>query len=449
MTYPTDISPTDISRRRLLGLSLGLGAAAALGLAGCGGSDQPTASTGNGNGGKDYTGPKVQLNLWNGFTGGDGDIFKKLVDQFNGEHANIAISVATYKWEDYYAKLPGAVSSGNGPDVAVMHIDMLATFAARRVIQPIDDVASALGLSEADFATTVWKGGLYQGKRYGIPLDMHPVGLYYNKALLQKAGLDPNKPPQNRADLEAALAELKKAGIQGFWVSPFQFTGGMTAYSLVYQFGGALYNADATKATFNSDQAVEAVTWLTGLISAGHSPTNVGQDADYLALKSGKNAFNVNGIWQVNDLKKSPDVQWGVAPLPQIGTKKAVWANSHNFTIVQQRNVEQNKVSGAKVFINWLSQHSLDWAAGGQVPARNSVRDDPKFKDLAEMNTLAAELPDAAFPPAAPGIGDVTKLFYDAVNEAVLGKKQPKQALDDGVAKADKLLEDNRKKYGS
>src|SRR5258707_306763 len=141
-----------------------------------------------------------------------------------------------------------------------------------------------------------------------------------NKTLFQQPGLAPAKPPTDRAEFEAALAALKKAGIQGFWISPFQFTGGMTAYSLVHQFGGALYNADATKAAFNSDQAVEAVTWLTKLVADGHSPANVGQDADYLALKSNKNAFNVNGIWQVNDLKKSPEVQWGVAAVPQIGT---------------------------------------------------------------------------------------------------------------------------------
>ena len=137
------IDRAEVSRRRLLGLGVGLGAAATLGLAACG-DDDDAGSSGGGNGGKDYTGPKVSLNLWNGCTGGDGDIFKKLVDQFNTEHNNIAITVATYRWEDYYAKLPGAVSSGNGPDIAVMHMDQLATFAARKVIQPVDDVASAL-----------------------------------------------------------------------------------------------------------------------------------------------------------------------------------------------------------------------------------------------------------------------------------------------------------------
>ncbi|XTZ16149.1 ABC transporter substrate-binding protein [Micromonospora echinospora] len=437
----------EMSRRRLLGLGVGLGTAATLALTGCGGDDEePTAS---GNGGKDYTGPKVDLKLWNGFTGGDGEIFKKLVEKFNAEHSNIAVAVTTYQWDDYYSKLPGAVSGGAAPDIAVMHMDQLATFAARGVITELDDVAKTLELTEADFAPTVWAGGLYNDKRYGIPLDMHPLGFYYNKALMQKAGLDPEKPPTTRDDYTAALTELKKSGVQGFWVSPFQFTGGMTFYSLLHQWGGSLFDADAAKATFNSDPAVEACTWLVDMIKQGHSPANVGQDADYLAFKGGKNAFNWNGIWQINDLKKSPDVQWGVAPLPQIGSKPAAWANSHNFTIVKQRSTNADKVAGAKVFINWLSQHSLEWAAGGQVPARKAVREDAGFRALTEVNALAPEIDYAAFPPAAPGIGEVLTTFYTSFNEAVLGKKSPKQALDDGVAKADKQLADNRKKYGN
>ncbi|MEU5947051.1 ABC transporter substrate-binding protein [Micromonospora sp. NPDC047465] len=437
----------EMSRRRLLGLGLGLGAAASLTLAGCG--DDDSSGPAAGNGGKDYTGPKVDLKLWNGFTGGDGDIFKALVNQFNTEHQNIAVTIATYEWADYYAKLPGAASSGNGPDIAVMHMDQLATFAARGVITELDDVAKVLELSEADFAPTVWKGGLYNDKRYGIPLDMHPLGFYYNKGVMQKAGLDPAKPPATKDEYTAALTELKKSGVQGFWVSPFQFTGGMTFYSLLHQWGGSVFDAEATRATFNSDQAVEACTWLVDLIKQGHSPANVGQDADYLAFKSGRNAFNWNGIWQVNDLKKSPEIQWGVAPLPQIGSQPAAWANSHNFTIVKQRANDANKVSAAKVFINWLSQHSLDWAKGGQVPARKTVRDSADFKALAEVNALAPELEYAAFPPAAPGLGEVMTTFYNSFNEAALGKKSPRQALDDGAAKANKQLEDNRKKYGS
>ncbi|GAB3952464.1 hypothetical protein GCM10027614_56160 [Micromonospora vulcania] len=77
-----------------------------------------------------------------------------------------------------------------------------------------------------------------------------------------------------------------------------------------------------TKATFNSDPAVEACTWLVDMIKQGHSPANVGQDAEYLAFKSNKNAFTWNGIWQINDLKKSPEVQWGSPRCPRSAARR-------------------------------------------------------------------------------------------------------------------------------
>ena len=55
-----------------------------------------------------YTGPKVALPFWNGFTGGDGPFMKQLVDQFNAEHPNIEVTMNTMQWADYYQKLPAA-----------------------------------------------------------------------------------------------------------------------------------------------------------------------------------------------------------------------------------------------------------------------------------------------------------------------------------------------------
>ena len=445
----TSKGPPRMSRRSVLGL--GAAATAALTLGACKDSAQPGSDgnegaqpTSGGDGGK---GP-VQLTLWNGFTGGDGDIFKKLVDRFNKDHANIAVAVVVYKWADYYTKLPAAVASGNGPDLAVMHSDQLATNAARNVIMPLDDVASALKLPEGDFTPAVWKAGLYKNKRYGVPLDMHPLGFFYNKAVMQKAGLDPNKPPQTRDDYAAALAELKKSGLQGYWVTPFKFTGVLTFESLLWQFGGELFNADVSRAAYSSDAGVQALSWMVSMVTDGHSPKDVGQDADIIALKNGKNTFNWNGIWQINELAQVSGLEWGVAPLPQIGTQRAAWAGSHNFAIVQQRKPDPRKVDASKIFINWLSQHSLDWAQGGQIPARTSVRQEPGFAALKEVNLLAQQVDSLHFAPALPGVGEAIDTLDAAVNEAVLLKKPPKQALDDAAARADKILAENLKKYG-
>jgi multiple sugar transport system substrate-binding protein len=174
----------------------------------------------------------------------------------------------------------------------------------------------------------------------------------------------------------------------------------------------------------------------------------VAQDADLVALRNGKNALNWNGIWTINTLKEDKNLQWGAAPVPQIGTQKAVWAGSHQFVQFKQKTADQNKLTAGKVFINWISQQSLEWAKGGQVPARKEVRDSAEFKALPEQAALATQIDYVHYPPSVPGIGDAMNSINTAVNEAVLLRKEPAKALADAAAKANQILEQNRKKYG-
>ena len=295
----------------------------------------------------------------------------------------------------------------------------------------------------------MWQGGVYKGQRFGIPLDIHPLAFYWNKTLVSKAGLDPEKPPATKDDYEAALEQMKGKGVQGFWVSPFQFTGGFTFQSLMWQYGADSFDADLTKATFDSPESVDALTWLVSMTEKGYSPKNVGQDADYIAFKNSKNAFNWNGIWQINDLKSQSKIEWGVGPVPQIGSQKGVWGNSHQFVQLRQLKPDQNKQDASRYFINWVSQKSAEWATSGKIPAKKSVAEGAEFKALKEEYSLAPEAEYVHFPPAVPGIGDALAELYTAVNTAVLGKASPQQALSDGAAKATKILTDNKKKYGA
>ncbi|MDK7698022.1 extracellular solute-binding protein [Cutibacterium avidum] len=272
-------------------------AGAIVGLTACGGGKSAggTASDqASGSGGKTYDGPKVELTFWNGFTGGDGTFMKKLVNKFNSSHDNIKVTMQSMQWADLYKKLPTAVTAGKAPDVAVIHLDSVATMAARKSIQPLDDVAKALDLKGSDFAKVPWVAGIYRDVRYSIPPDVHPMGMFFNKTVMDKAGLDPNKPPQTQGDYMSALETLKSKGVAGHWASPFQFT------------------------------------------------------------------------------------------------------------IPTQRNGNSNRVDAAKVFVNWVSQQSLEWAKGGQIPARNSVRESDGFAKLTGQSTLAKQINDVVFPPNRP-----------------------------------------------
>ncbi|WP_377644939.1 ABC transporter substrate-binding protein [Oryzobacter terrae] len=441
-------TPRDLSRRMLLGSFGAVGAGAAL--AACSGTSTPPGaapSSGAFGQGATYSGPKVSLAFWNGFTGGDGPFMKKMVDEFNKANPNVTVSMNTLQWGDYYPKVPTAVASGSGPDVGIMHIDQLATNAARRVIIPLDEIASGLELTEGDFAPVVWNAGVYKDQRYGIPLDIHPLGFYGNTAQLTKAGVDGL--PTDRAGFEAAVKALQdKGGVKTpFWVTA-TWPAHLMFTSLIHQFGGGIYDEEGAKATFNSEAGVEALEWLRGFTQSGASPKNVSNDAQAVAFRQQRNSLTWDGIWMMNEWEKVQGLEWAASAIPTIGDRPAVWASSHNFVVTTQATKDPNKLAASRAFISYISERSIDWAKSGQVPARKSVRESADFTALKVQSTLAEQLPNVVFPPSVPGIGDVTSPTYEtAVNEVILGKKPSKAALDEAAKKADKLLADNRSKY--
>ncbi len=436
-----------LSRRNFLTLSAGAGAAGLLATA-CGGSSGPGASSGSTKKftGK-YTGPKVTLAYWNGFTGGDGPTMRKMVQDFNASHSNIEVKMTTIQWADYYQKVPAAVQNGKGPDVGIAHQDALAGLAARRSIQPLDDVATELHFQESDFVSAIWKGGIYKGKRYGIPLDVHCLAQYSNTSLLTKGGV-PTLPAKD-PEYTSALQKLKGAAVANpFWM-PTLWPAHLMFMSLVWQFGGEPWNGDGAKATFGSDAGQKALSWMVAQVKNGVSPKNVAIDTQYNAFKTSKDAVTWDGIWQINDLKTTaPTLKWALSFLPQIGDKPAVWSNGHNFVLMNQTKTDDNKQSAAKVFINYISTKSVEWAKSGMIPARNTVRDSSEFKALPQAE-LAKNIEALRFLPAVAGIGDVqTATLQDAVNKAVLLQRPVKEALTSAEAAANKMLEENRKKFG-
>jgi multiple sugar transport system substrate-binding protein len=390
----------------------------------------------------EYDGPAVTLSYWNGFTGGDGPFMEELVKQFQEEHDNIKIESNTIQWADFYQRVPAAVQAGKGPDVGAMHLDQLATHAARNIIVPLDDLAEGIGISEDDYTPEIWAAGIYNDKRYGIPLDVHSLAMYYNKEHFEKAGI--TEPPTDEASFMDALDKLKAAGYdQPFWM-PTLWPAHLIWLSLMWQQGEEPYG-DGTEAAYDSEAGVNALGWQRSIVEDGYSPDNVAIDTQYVAFKNGDTSITWDGIWQINDLEANK-VNYGIAPLPTIFDEQAQWANSHHFFISSQGAKDENKLAASQVFIAWMSEHSSDWAGSAMIPARLSEREGAAKFPQAPI----AEVIDAMhFLPPVPGLGGVqAESLEPAVANGVLGKEKPADALGAAASKATELMERNRESFG-
>ena len=405
-----------------------------------------TGTTGGATGGMAGC-PNVELQYWNPFTGPDGPFMGTLTDKFNASQQ--AIKVTMTSQSEYYAKLGTAAASDQLPDVAIVHADQLATQAFRNVIRPIDDIVGQMGLTEADYPPAVWAPGNIAGHRYSIPLDIHPMTMFYNEDLLKKAGL--TAPPKTREEFEKAAAAMTSGGNKGFDLTS-GFPANQIFQMLLTQFGGSVFNADGTAVAFNSDAGVQALQWMKDA-QAKYSEPKLEVDAELAAFKTGSTGMIWNGIWQTTSVTgKGVEFAGKATGVPQIGTKAATWAGSHQLTLPKHKTVDKCKDAGAAMFIKYVADNSVEWAKAGQIPANNKVRNSAEFKAVEPQASIAPSVEAAFFPPAGvPGITDANGAPLDEAVGAIMSGTATdiKSTLDKAATRANDILKQNKANYGT
>ena len=194
---------------------------------------------------------------------------------------------------------------------------------------------------------------------------------------------------------------------------------------------------------------MESLEWLLGFIKNGASPKNVSNDAQAVAFRQQRNSLTWDGIWMMNEWEKVDGLEWAAAPVPTIGDKPAVWASSHNFVVTTQAT-QGPEQAGRLAGVHLLHLGALDrvgQVGPGPGPQQRAgvagVRGADRAVDAgrpAAQRRLPADRCPASVTSRRP-------TYETAVNEVILGKKQPKAALDEAAKKADALLKANAAKY--
>src|SRR6056297_3586001 len=126
----------------------------------------------------------VTVEYWNLFGGGDAEFMDEIVAEFNAVHENIEVDVTRLEWEEYYTKLKTATASGNGPDIAISHVTRVKELADEGLIVSLDQLGENVGINWTEYNSNILSGAEINGEIYGVPLDTHPLVLYYNRELL-------------------------------------------------------------------------------------------------------------------------------------------------------------------------------------------------------------------------------------------------------------------------
>ncbi|HSK88776.1 MAG TPA: extracellular solute-binding protein, partial [Anaerolineales bacterium] len=298
------------------------------------------------------------IEMWSPFTGGDGDEMTALAERFSSENP-CDITVTHVAQPEYVQKLEAGAAAGQLPAMTAVRATNVAQLAARNVLKPFGPEAMAVFGDDfaSDFPEGLWGAGEYKGERYSIPLDVHPLIMFYNKDLFEQAGIEaPGSEPWTNEQFEDALAKLEAIDAtplamgtnfeaETFWVA------------LLRQYGGSQTDAEGTTATYNSEAGVRALEKVKELHDKYTPDVSGTGDPEVNVFKQGNVGMVFHGPWWISDLSKLDYV--GFAPLPTLGDQPASWGGSHHLALTTEDPATQ---AAAALWIKWLSDNSAEWA---------------------------------------------------------------------------------------
>lgn len=387
-----------LTRRSFLSGSLAVGAGAAV--TACG--------TGFGGGSSSSSGP-LTIQFWNLFTGGDGANMNQLVSGFNKSQKDITVKATTLTWgTPYYTKLTTSTVAGQGPDVAIMHLSRMASFAPTGIITPIDTgLMSKYGLTASQFSSRPWQMAHSGSQLMAIPLDTHPMVMFYNTDIAKKAGLLGSdgllKPLKGSSELIAAFKSSATAGAK--WgldidtedVNPWRLW--LALYSQLG--GGSVVSPDGKDVLLDDAKGIEAASFIRELTlgSKAAAPATDGPAATAL-FGNQKAGFYINGEWDVTTFK-TDKIPFGMTLFPQIYDNQDTWSDSHSFVIPHQRSQDSHRLDAVMQFIAYVEKHAITWAQGGHIPAYLPTVQSAAYRNLEPQAHYHSEADHVIFDPQA------------------------------------------------
>ncbi|HZJ09614.1 MAG TPA: ABC transporter substrate-binding protein [Trueperaceae bacterium] len=134
---------------------------------------------------------------------------RRVVAQCQAELPNITVTETFKPWGDIWTANIAAVAARSGmPDVIVADRLQLPRDAADGIYQSLGDMVEADNIQSSAFWDFTWQQTLYEGESYGLPFETDVRVLFYNKNVLEEAGLDPENPPATWEELWAAADAL-------------------------------------------------------------------------------------------------------------------------------------------------------------------------------------------------------------------------------------------------
>lgn len=386
---------------------------------------------------------KQDLLLWlPPFAAGEGELdhefWKKALTPW-AEINNVNLTIEITPWDNYEEKYLTGFSSGNGPDVGYMYLEMFNDFIDMGALAELDEF-----ITEEDRANYLYLDkGFLKGKQYAMPFIVGNARiLFFNMDILEKAGVkELPKTWQELVDVALKVKEAKLPGVMPFageWADPAIGALNNIFYPYLWQAGGEIYNEDGTKiALLDNDAAVRAAQFLYDLkfkheVLPEESMALVGTELrnQFMEGNIAIASMAANSAGLLDEAK----INWDFVISLEDKTK-ATWVAADSLIVNNACKNKELAMSLVKTIINKETMEKFHKEISPFPPITKDAEffDNPRFKELysdaEHLRTL----------PVANGAFKMMNTLYKNLQSMMLGELSPEEAIQNTVDYAEAI----------
>ncbi|MFC9163005.1 ABC transporter substrate-binding protein [Streptomyces fungicidicus] len=333
-----------------------------------------------------------------------------------GKRLGVTIEQQSVPAAQVMTKALRMASSKSLPDIVQFDASEMPTFADAGGLVDL----RTLGLTTEDVPEGIVGFGSYKGTYYGAARSVNTLALFYNKDVLDEAGV---QVPTTWDELRETAKKLTQGKRYGLALS----AGG--AEDGVFQFTPFMWSNGGDETDLDSPQVVGALDFWKALLQDGSlskSTVNWTQADVNDQFMAGNAAMMINGPWQVETLNTKKSLHWEIAqiPVPETGAESVGPLGGAVLTVPNTGDAEREKTAGRIVGCLAGEKEQLTYALNSwMVPANEKAA--AKWRaEVPELDALADQVAAARSRTAKLGAGwsGVSLALQSAFQSALTGQ---------------------------
>ncbi len=371
---------------------------------------------------------KKELEFWTVQLSGFSGYINSVIDQYEELHPNIKIKWVDVPFSEAEKRSLAAVLSNNVPDLINMNPDFAVTLASKGALLDIKQLISENHYRS--YLESAWRASGMGEFVYGIPWYMTSAVTVCNTEKYS------GKMPETYYDLREIAGR-----VEGYVLMP-----ALTENGKMLRFfskdGVPIVNSEKTRAVFNTDRAEEILNFWKIMYQKGFIPKESITEGHRQSLEkfmAGETAFIVAGENFINIIKENaPQLYKNLIVSTQLtGTEGKADFSLMNFVIPKKSRYKDEALDFALYVTNAENQLKFCRLAA-VLPSQKQAQESDYFDGSVSAKQLRGELLGPI--PALENRKDLYEVIDFMTQEVLLGRKTPRQALDEAVEKWNEIL---------